>query len=75
MEQDKPDLNAFAERLGTAGDPSGSAPAATDPGAVDEVGPWRALRRAPVRRAAAALLGSLALLLLGGVVRRRLAAA
>ena len=70
-EQDKPDLNAFAERLGTSGTTS-SGPV-VDPG--DEPAPRRALARRPVRQVAAALLVVVAVLMLGRVARRRLGAA
>lgn len=65
-EQDKPDLNAFAERIGTRGAGAGV------PGAAA----LRRLRgRAPSRRTAAAVLCAVLVLLLGRVVRRRLAPA
>lgn len=68
-EQDKPDLNAFAERLGIAGDASETAPGAA--GRADRGRPLVVLARTPVLRSAAALVGAVAVLLLGRMVRRR----
>ena len=74
-EQDKPDLNAFAERLGTRGDTAGSAPGAVGQDAAGQATPLRTLGRPPVVRAAAVLLSALAVFLLGRIVRRRLTTA
>lgn len=71
QEQDKPDLDAFAERLGTAAGSSGPEPATAAAGAADAA-PWRAVDRSTVRRAAAALVAFGALLLLGRRLRRRI---
>lgn len=66
-EQDEPDLDAFAERLGTAGGVDGAAPAR----AVEEASPLPSAGRALVLRVAAAVLGIVAVLLLGRMVRGR----
>ena len=67
-EQDKPDLDAFAEKLGATGGTDGGAPA---PAARDGGAPLPSAGRAPVLRVAAAVLGTVAVLLLGRMVRGR----
>jgi hypothetical protein len=74
-EQDKPDLDAFAERLGTAAGSSGPEPSAETAGTADASARRRAVDRSTVRRAAAALVAVVAALLLGRKVRRRVVTA
>lgn len=68
-EQDKPDLNAFAERLGTAGT-TAPAPASAGTAPPEPARGW-APARTPARRGIAALLGAAAVLVVGRVLRRR----